>query len=48
MPAMKSNKLAKGAYAGVVASRWVCVVSNALAHRFERGLPEQTIDQRGR
>ena len=48
MPAMKSNKLAKGADAGVVASRSVCVVSNALAYRFERSLPEQTIDKRGR
>ena len=48
MPAMKANELAKGADAGVVESRSVCVVSNALADRFERGLPEQTIDQRGR
>ena len=48
MPAMKSNELAKGADAGVVASRPVRVGSNALAHRFERGLPEQAIDQRGR
>ena len=48
MSAMKSNKLAKGADAGVVASRSVCVVSNALAYRFERRLPEQPIDKRGR
>jgi hypothetical protein len=48
MPAMKANELAKGADAGVVESRSVCVVSNALADRFERGLPEQTIDQRCR
>jgi hypothetical protein len=48
MSAMKSNKLAKGADTGIVASRSVCVVSNALADRFERGLPEQTIDKRGR
>jgi hypothetical protein len=47
MPAMKANELAKGADAGVVESRSVCVVSNALADRFERGLPEQAIDQRG-
>jgi hypothetical protein len=43
---MKSNELAKGANARIVASRLVCVGSNALAHRFERGLPEQTIDKR--
>ena len=48
MSAMKSNKLAKGADAGVVASRSVRVASNALAYRFERGLPEQTVDERGR
>jgi hypothetical protein len=48
MSAMKSNKLAKGADAGVVASRSVRVASNALADRFERGLPEQTVDERGR
>jgi hypothetical protein len=48
MPAMKANELAKGADAGVVESRSVCVVSNTLAYRFERGLPEQAIDQRGR
>ena len=48
MPAMKTNKLAKGADAGVVASRSVCVVSNALAYSFERRLPEQPIDERGR
>lgn len=46
MSAMKSNELAKGAHARIVASRSVCVGSNALAHRFERGLPEQSIDQR--
>jgi hypothetical protein len=48
MSAMKSNKLAKGADAGVVARRSVCVVSNVRADRFERGLPEQTVDERGR
>jgi hypothetical protein len=48
MPAMKSNKLAKGADAGIVASRSVFVVSNLRAYRFEGGLPEQTIDERGR
>ena len=48
MPAMKSNKLAKGADAGIVASRSVFVVSNLRAYRFERGLPEQTVDKRGR
>jgi hypothetical protein len=48
MSAMKSNELAKGAHARIVASRSVCVGSNALAHRFERGLPEQPIDKRGR
>ena len=48
MSAMKSNKLAKGAHARIVASRSVCVVSNVRAHRFERSLPEQAIDKRGR
>jgi hypothetical protein len=48
MPAMKSNKLAKGADARIVASRSVLVVSNLRAYRFERGLPEQTVDKRGR
>jgi hypothetical protein len=48
MPAMKSNKLAKGAHAGIVGSRSIFVVSNVRAYGFERGLPEQTIDKRGR
>jgi hypothetical protein len=48
MSAMKSNELAKGADAPIVASRSVCTVSNARAYGFERGLPEQTIDKRGR
>ena len=48
MPAMNSNKLAKGADAGVVASRSVRVVSNVRTYGFERGLPEQTVDERGR
>ena len=48
MSAMKSNELAKGAHARIVASRSVCVGSNALAHCFERRLPEQAIDKRGR
>jgi hypothetical protein len=46
MSAMKPNELAKGADARIVASRPVRVVSNALADSFERGLPEQTIDER--
>jgi hypothetical protein len=48
MSAMKTNKLAKGADAGIVASRSVFVVTNVRAYRFERGLPEQPIDKRGR
>jgi len=48
MPAMKTNKLAKGADARIVASRSVFVVSNVRAYRFECGLPEQPIDKRGR
>ena len=48
MSAMKANKLAEGADARIVASRSVRVVSDALADRFERGLPEQTIDKRRR
>jgi hypothetical protein len=48
MPAMKTNKLAKGADAGIVASRSVFVVSNVSGYRFECGLPEQPIDKRGR
>jgi hypothetical protein len=45
---MKSNKLAKRAHAGIVASRSVCVVSNVRAHRFERSLSEQALNKRGR
>ncbi len=48
MSAMKPNKLAKRAHARLVASRPVCVVSNARAHRFERSLSEQAINKRGR
>ena len=48
MSAMKTNKLAKGADAGIVARHSVFVVSNLRAYRFERGLPEQTVDKRGR
>ena len=48
MSAMKSNKLAKRAHARIVASRSVCVVLNACAHRFERSLPEQPINKRDR
>jgi hypothetical protein len=48
MPAMKSNELAERADARVVPRRPVRVLSNARAHRFERSLPEQTIDKRGR
>jgi hypothetical protein len=48
MSAMKSNELAKGADARIVAGRPVCAVSNALAYRLERSLSEQTIDKRGR
>jgi hypothetical protein len=48
MSAMKSNELAKGADARIVAGRSVCAVPNALAYRFERSLSEQTIDKRGR
>ncbi|MGB7976930.1 MAG: hypothetical protein WCF81_21855 [Roseiarcus sp.] len=48
MSAMKSNELAKRPDARIVARRSVCVVSNVRAYSFERGLPEQTIDQRGR
>jgi hypothetical protein len=48
MSAMKTNKLAKGADASIVASRSVFVVLNVRAYRFERSLSEQTIDKRGR
>jgi hypothetical protein len=48
MPAMKSNELAERPNARIVPRRADRVVSNARAHRFERSLPEQTIDQRGR
>jgi hypothetical protein len=40
MSAMKTNKLAKGADAGIVASPSVFVVPNVRAYRFERSLPE--------
>jgi hypothetical protein len=45
---MKSNKLAKRTNARIVASRFVCVVLNACANRFQRGLPEQPINKRDR
>jgi hypothetical protein len=45
---MKSNELAERARPRIVPRRPVCVLSNARAHRFERSLPEQTIDERGR
>jgi hypothetical protein len=48
MSAMKSNKLAKRAHARIFATHPVCVVSNARAHRFQRSLPEQSINKRGR
>jgi hypothetical protein len=48
MPAMKSNELAERAHARIVPGRAVRLLSNARAHRFERSLPEQTIDKRGR
>ncbi len=46
MPAMQSNKLAKGAHARVVSRRLVCVFSGVGSHRFERSLPEQAVDKR--
>ena len=46
MPAIKSNKLAKCTHTRIVASRLVCVVSDASAHRLKRGMPEQ--DQQAR
>jgi hypothetical protein len=48
MPAMQSNELAERAHPRIVPRGPVRVVSNALAHRFERSLPEQTIDKRDR
>jgi hypothetical protein len=48
MSAVKSNELPKGADARIVASRSVFFVSNVRAYRFERSLPEKTIDKRGR
>jgi hypothetical protein len=48
MSPMKSNKLAKRAHARIVAGGSICFVSNARAHRFERGLPEQAINKRDR
>ena len=46
MSAMKSNKLAESAHSSVVPSRSIRVVSNAVAHGFERSLSEQAIDER--
>jgi len=40
--------LAERAHARIVSRRTVCVLPNARADRFERSLPEQTIDKRGR
>jgi hypothetical protein len=48
MPAMKSNELAECTHARILPRRAVRVLSDACAHRFERSLPEQTIDKRGR
>ena len=48
MPAVKSYKLSKRAHARVTASRPVGVASSASTHRFQRSLPEQTIDKRRR
>jgi hypothetical protein len=48
MSAMKSGKLAKRAHARIFASRQVCVVSNARAHRFQQSLSEQAINKRRR
>ena len=48
MPAVKANELAEGAYARIVADRSVRVGANTLADGFERGLPEQAIDERCR
>jgi len=48
VPAMKSNELAERAHARIVPRRSTRVLSIARAHRFERSLPEQTIDKRGR
>ena len=48
MPAIKSNELAERAHASIVPRRAARVLPNARAHRFERSLPEQTIDKRGR
>jgi hypothetical protein len=45
MPAMKSNELAERVHAHIVPRRPVRTVSNARAHRFERSLPEQTVDK---
>jgi len=48
MPAMKSNELAERAHPRIVPRLPVRVVPNARAHRFERSLPEQTVDKRRR
>ena len=48
MPAIKSNELAERAHASIVPRRAARALPNARAHRFERSLPEQTIDKRGR
>jgi hypothetical protein len=48
MSAMQSNKLGKRAHARIVPWGSVHVVWNARADRFERSLPEQAIDERGR
>jgi hypothetical protein len=45
---MKSNKLAERPHTRIVAIRSVRVASNARAHRFQRSLPEQTINKRDR
>jgi hypothetical protein len=48
MPAMKTNELAKRAHTRIVPRRLLCAVSDSRAHRFERRLPEQAIDERSR
>ena len=46
--AVKSNELSKGAQARITVGRSVSLASNAFTHRFQRSLPEQTIDERRR
>jgi hypothetical protein len=46
MPAMKADKLPKGAYPRIVTRSLIGIVPNVRAHRLERGLPEKAIDKR--